>query len=607
MRRSAHTTCLLVLLAGTVFSLAFLAQDRSQLPGLVGVALVGSGILAILWWRQDITLLDVLVLAVVFRLALVWLPPSLSDDAFRYVWDGLVQSEQINPYAYKPEAPELGALHAEEIYEKLNSKTFYSVYPPVSQYVFWVSSLAHNHSWIASHFTIKGILVLSELVALFMLARLVNARALMLYAWNPLVLLETAGQGHTESLLLLLLVLTICASRARKGGLASVALAAASWVKLFPVVLFPFLWRRFGWHAMWPGAAVMGILAIPYAAPYVTDHVSQSLGLYVRYFEFNAGFYYGVKQVFYWLTGQDYSKQIGPVLRWCFLLVLPVLYAADHWRRWALAKAFLITIGCYLVLATTVHPWYMLSVLFLATLLDRPSWPWYWVGSLSLGTYLLYSGGPYWEFVIACWGGGVAVAGIQYGPGAVQSVLRIRAWQKVRFIRPYLPRLSKPLTVLDLGCGEGYVGENIRQIMQASVSLSDIVNMNRTALKHTMCAPGKLLWKSDAFDVVVLYFVLHHAEDAATVLREAQRVSRNRVIIVESVYRSAVELKVLTALDKMVNRLRHWRYMSGQEKHLAFRTAASWRALFAESGLDVLAEESRGRLIHRQRLFVLEV
>ena len=608
MSRASLTTCIQVPLMGSVLALSVLAQDRTQLPAVVAVTLFASGFLVALWARGSVTLREVLLFAVVFRLALVWLPPSLSDDAFRYVWDGALQAEQINPYRYTPEDAALASLQVDvdDVYERLNSKSFYSVYPPVSQYVFAFGGLFTGHGWKSSHYAIKGVLVLAEIMALFLLARLVSARNLMLYAWNPLVLLETAGQGHTESLLLLLLIIVIRAGRSGKGTWASVALAAAAWVKLFPVLLFPFLWRRFGWRAVWTGILALLLLAVPYAAPYVIGHVQDSLDLYTRYFEFNAGLYYAIKQVFYWLTGADYSKQIGPALRWCLLLGLPFLYVLDYRYRWPLHKAFLAAIGLYLTLSTTVHPWYLLSVLFLAALLERPVWAWFWVGAMSVGTYLLYAGGPYWVFVMLVWSGGFVIACVQYGPALLQAILRQRARTKARFISTYLPRRMRPLTILDLGCGEGYVGEHIREIHQAEVVLTDIVNLNRTALPHTLCGPRTLPWSDDTFDVVVLYFVLHHAEDASAVLSEACRVARQRVLVVESVYEARLELMILEMLDKAVNRLRHWRHMKQQEVHLAFKTAARWRRAFAVARIPVIAEATRGSIIHRQQLFVLD-
>ena len=138
-------------------------------------------------------------------------------------------------------------------------------------------------------------------------------------------------------------------------------------------------------------------------------HVQSSLDLYARLFEFNAGLYYGVKQLFFEATGDDWSKQIGPVFRTLFLIGLPVLYVLDARYKWSLSRAFLVTLGFFLVMATTIHPWYLLSLLLLVALLRQPSWHWYWLGLVSIGTYLLYVGGPYWVFVILGWGGWLVV------------------------------------------------------------------------------------------------------------------------------------------------------------------------------------------------------
>ena len=606
MSGSRLTTVLLILFAGGIFAIAILAQDRTQIPVLTGIALVSTGLLVGLYRQRDLTLWSVVVLAVVFRLALAWTPPSLSDDAYRYVWDGIVQAEGINPYRFKPEDAALQSLHDEPVYELLNSPAYFSVYPPVSQYVFAAGSVFYGGGWGASHFAIKGILLLAEIAAMLLLARLVSIRALLLYAWNPLVLLETAGQGHTESLLLLLLVLVIVAHKAQRGRWAGVALAAATWVKLFPVFLFPFLWRRYGWRAAWPGAAALVLLAVPYAAPYVAGNVLESLDLYRRFFEFNAGLYYGIKQVFYFLTGTDYSKQLGPALQWCFFAGLPVLYALDRWRKWTLAQAFFVAILLYLLLTTTVHPWYLLSVLLLGSLLAKPVWPVIWLGAWSIGTYMLYVGGPYWTFVAVGWGGALVIGVVQYRRDALDAVLRLRARSKYWFIQPVLPRLTKPLTVLDLGCGEGFVGERIASAAHAEVYLTDIVDMNRTTLRHVVCKPGEVPLPDKSFDVVVLYWVLHHCEDANAVLMEAKRVARQRVIVVESVYRTPLQLAVLTVVDTAANRVRSWEHMSAQEEHLHFRKAEEWRALFEDMGFKILAEHQRGRLIHLQHLFVLK-
>ena len=130
--------------------------------------------------------------------------------------------------------------------------------------------------------------------------------------------------------------------------------------------------------------------------------------------------------------------------------------------------------------------------------------------------------------------------------------------------------------------------------------------MNRTPLPHHLYDGRRLPFEAGTFDAVVLYFVLHHAEEAPQVLREALRVAPGRVVVVESVYEKAWDLRLLTVLDRLANRLRSGGKMRGQEEHLHFRTRAAWRNLFAEAGAEILAEQRRGRLVHRQALFVLQ-
>ncbi len=597
-----------VLVAGYVV-LGTLIPDRDHWPYFVVLALLlGTGMLGAWKWGRW-SLAQVLVAAVLMRLAVFWLPPTLSDDAYRYVWDGVVQAEGINPYRYAPEDPALAFLHDEPLYERLNSGSYYSVYPPVSQMLFWVGSLVYERGgWLHSYYLIKLLLVLMELGAVVVLARMVGPPMLVLYAWNPLVVLSAAGQVHSESAFVFLLLLTVLLARRGRGIGASVALAAAGWVKLYPFVLLPFLWRRFGKKSVIASGATILLLGLPYAAWYVPSHMFSSLELYTRYFEVNAGLYYGLKQVMYGLTGDDWSKQLGPFLRNVFLLLLPVLYALDWRKNWRIEKAFLVTMGAFFVLSTTVHPWYLVGVVALAVLFARPAWHWLWVSVASLGTYLHYSEATlrgYWLFVLVGWGGGLILLLRRHGHTLLQWVQKARARRKVGFLAPTLPFSYAPLQVLDLGAGEGYVGAVLHERFGAAVTLADVVDFNQMDLPFHLYDGTRLPFADDAFDVVVLYFVLHHCEDQEAVIREALRVARHQVLVVESVFETSRDRWLLERLDRVANRLRSGGKMTPQEAHLHFRKVADWQVLFAELGADVIALKRRGRWIHKQALFVL--
>lgn len=368
----------------------------------------GAGLLG-LWWRDVLSTREVIWGAILLRLAFLPLLPGLTDDPFRYIWDGWLQLDGINPYRYVPSNAALAPFQDAALYEKLNSPEYYSIYPPLLQYVFAFGALFYDGDWLVPYYVLKIIFVAAELAGVAILARLTSARNLLLYAWNPLVLIETAGQGHTEALLMPLLFGALWAVRRRRGGLASAAIAGAGLVKIYPFALGPFLLRRFGGRAVWPGALVVAGLSVPYAAPYALPHIKESVDLFAQLFEFNAGPYYALKHFLWAWTGTDWSKTIGPWFRRVFLASLPVLYVLDAWRDWSFRRACLLVLGTFLVLSTTVHPWYLLPVIGLGVMGPRPSWHWIWLGLCSVGTYLFYVDGLYWPWIWLGWGGAGAI------------------------------------------------------------------------------------------------------------------------------------------------------------------------------------------------------
>ncbi len=410
-------------MAVAVAGMGICATDKAWWMGLMSCTAIASVFWLMQWRSGTLSMRQVLGWAIVFRLMLVPLGPSLSDDYFRYIWDGVVQVNGANPYALIPEDETFANLHDGAVYDRLNSKTYYSVYPPVSQAIFAVGGLAYPLGWPFSYYLIKLILVGFEIGGLFLLARMVSAQAAMLYAWCPLVLMEAAGQAHTEALMVFFLFLCLWALRAGHNRWAVAALTGAGLVKLYPLVLVPFLLNRVGWKYVWVAVATGLAIALPYAHPEALAHVRESLNLYVQRFEFNAGPYYFLKWAFeHYTEVRRPGSAAGPILQGLFLGGLGVLFVVDAYRSWfskpvaALSKVIFVILAAYLALATTIHPWYFLGLFAMLPFLNRMPCAWVWLGLLSMGTYLFYPYGRlvYLWVVALAWVGWVALMVVDF-------------------------------------------------------------------------------------------------------------------------------------------------------------------------------------------------
>lgn len=551
--------------------------------------------------------------AAALALRLVWAPVPivLSDDAYRYVWDGLAVIEGVNPYATRPVDEPLTA-DAPWLRSRMNSASYHSVYPPVSQATFVPAALAYRtvgdgpEGWAAAMWTLKATFALVELALLIWLSRRVPHRTFARVALLPLLVVDGFGQPHTDLLAMSALALALGIGSGA-GRLA--ALALAGWVKLWPGLLalgHDSVARRQGRRPPWYASVGVTLAALaiglPLVAPGALSGMWASLDLYVRYFEFNAGPYEALKWIGRVLTGADVGKSLGPVLRAAFGVWMVVVLVLSHWRRWPLARtAWMLVLG-YLATATTVHPWYLLPVVPLLAL-DRTfaerTWPWLAFGLLSTGsqmTYAFYRGTAMTPFVWLGWGGASWVAVATLWRHHLPKLLAYRARQKLRWIRPCLPPDLSGVRILDLGAGEGFVGLCLAD-EGAHVTLADVAPVGQVELPFVVLREGEALPFGDrAFDVVLLLHVLHHAHRPEALLREALRVGQE-VVILESVYETPLDRAVLSVLDRAANTTRgDWML----RQPLAFRRAGAWVSLAEGMGSSILNHKHLGRFPHRQ-------
>ena len=209
--------------------------------------------------------LIVILFAVLFRLSTLFSPPYISDDIYRYVWDGRVQAAGINPYRYIPADPSLAQLRDDKIYPKINRRDYArTIYPPAAQAVYFLTTrISESVTWMKATmlaFEAVAIWALAQLLASFGLSR----QRVLIYAWHPLIVWEFAGSGHVDAVAIALITLALLARRRNAEALVGITLACATLVKLFPLVLFPALYKRWSWKMPLAFAITVVVAYLPY-------------------------------------------------------------------------------------------------------------------------------------------------------------------------------------------------------------------------------------------------------------------------------------------------------------------------------------------------------
>ena len=312
--------------------------------------------------------------ALVFRLTLWWSPATLSDDVFRYIWDGRVQLAGINPYLYAPSAPQVAHLR-DALYPSVNHAAIPTIYPPLAQLFFRAICV-----FSATPAAFKLALLLCDwglclLLAHALVRRGQDPRRVVLYAWNPLPLVEVAGSGHIDALGVLILFAALYALHNQRWAAAACALAGAFLVKLVPLVLLPTFWRRprAAWFNFRKRSALLlfptlGLLAFwPFAS--AGEKLATGLLTYVQHWHFNAAAYSLFRFVLQPWDGHAYAHA-----RWLCTALFALVALGVQIRYRDPYRAAFATLGAYILLSPTVHPWYLLWVLPFLAFFPSPAW-----------------------------------------------------------------------------------------------------------------------------------------------------------------------------------------------------------------------------------------
>jgi hypothetical protein len=364
-----------------------------------------------------------LVAAVVFRLIAATYSPSLSDDVYRYVWDGRVQAAGHHPYKFAPSDPMRAELRDELVFPKINHPEIPTIYPPLAEMLFALLGVAKlGVTGFKFAFALLDVGVIWALLRLLRALHLPRDRV-VLYAWNPLAVIEIAGSGHVEPLGILFVLLAIAWLVEGKATRAGIALGAAIQAKLLPLILLPGFARRMKVWALLAMVAVVAGTAAPYAirGPWYGGGVVA----YAHRWEHGAVLFAGVRRFFEWA---DAAPHVKAGIAWAqarfgtsetalwdglYRMVWPQELArvtvAVAALTWAVAQSFRrgldaaaearLALGGAILLAPTLHPWYVLWVLPLAAAQGTGGWLLF--GALVPLQYLAGAGEVPWSIRLA--------------------------------------------------------------------------------------------------------------------------------------------------------------------------------------------------------------
>jgi alpha-1,6-mannosyltransferase len=329
----------------------------------------------------------IVVWAAIFRISVLWVTPGfLSDDIYRYVWDGLVQRAGINPYLYPPEAAELAFLRDDTIFPMINRKWALTLYPPGAQLFFWLLGWLSPGDLLA----MKAVILLADAgsiaLLMFLLKHLGMHRSLVLfYAWHPLVVVELGISGHLDGLMLPFVLLTFLWMIQKRPWLVGTSLAIATLIKLYPAILLPVLYRKGAWMMplVFGGLVGLGYLLYLGAGAQIIGY----LPYYLAPDEFHN---LSLRPILMWLVGLFTEYPFPYVKGLSTGLLLLVMVHCVRQPEKSPAQAIQWGIGLIALYLTVVSPsvfqWYLVWPLALVTLTQSwltPAWL-YWSWSVNL-------------------------------------------------------------------------------------------------------------------------------------------------------------------------------------------------------------------------------
>jgi hypothetical protein len=369
-----------------------------------------------------------LIAGIFFRVLLLFSVPNLSEDVYRFIWDGRLAANGINPFSHLPsgimQMPAITGI-SKELYLLLNSVDHYTIYPPVLQGIFWSGAKLFSENVYAAIVFFKSMVLFFEIGTIFVMLQILKKLSLpnhlsLLYILNPLVIIELTGNAHFDGVMIFFVLLALLSILKNKWQASAIFLGLGIATKLLPILFLPLMMNKLGWkkgllYSLVTAVTTIVLFTLVFDIPTINNMLN-SIDLFIRKFEFNASVYYVVRYIGKLIKGYNIIAMAGPfLLLLSSLIILLISFKENKTSEISFFNKALFIISTWFLFSTTVHPWYIcLPVAISIFTLYKYALVWSYAATLSYYayqstpvkenlwlvaiSYLMVAGYTFWEF-----------------------------------------------------------------------------------------------------------------------------------------------------------------------------------------------------------------
>ncbi|MDB4263391.1 mannosyltransferase [Flavobacteriaceae bacterium] len=391
-----------VVLSLFIFIGFFIIANHLKRTETIPLLLTYSSIFILLFigLKNSSSLISIFILGILIRGLFLFYIPELSQDFYRFIWDGNIQLLGINPYLYTPDhlIKILGFPNAEILYEGMGSLSTanFSNYPPVSQYLYKIMGYLNRGDLIVPVLSLRIIYFIGEIFVFFLGIKLLkkvnlNPEYMGWYFLNPLVIIEGVGNLHGEAFMLCFTLAAILFLASKKSILGGVFMSLAIGVKLLPLLIIPIFFRYLGIRKFLSFSfSILFFSLLIWSVFLETEMIlnyKNTIQLWFNRFEFNGSIYNIIRAIGYEVEGYNIIRKLGKITPFITIgLVIIFSFLRSNRDLKSVFKNMLFLLSCYFFLATTVHPWYIINLVFLG-IISGYTYPILW----SLTVFWSYS------------------------------------------------------------------------------------------------------------------------------------------------------------------------------------------------------------------------